>query len=317
MLPIECCNELSQIIAKYSKSEGENETSIKGVTFFKASSVEEPLPSVYEPCLCIIAQGNKEVMLNDEVYRYAPSQYLMVGVDLPTMNRILKATMAEPYLLMKIAINLQQVSELIVRSRTAFSNLRPGRALFVGQLDERMADSALRLARLLETPQDIPILAEHTLGEIFYYVLKSENGGLFAQAALNGSNTQRIARAIQKIRSDYRTTLSVDELAKTVGMSVSSFHAHFKSVTAMSPLQFQKKLRLIEARNLMVSKGSDAASAAYAVGYESASQFSREYARMYGNPPGRDMTLLKANAASREVDVTETRLAIDASASQL
>jgi transcriptional regulator GlxA family with amidase domain len=157
-----------------------------------------------------------------------------------------------------------------------------------------MADSALRLARLLETPQDIPILAEHTLGEVFYYVLKSDNGGLFAQAALNGSNTQRIARAIQKIRSDYRTALSVDELAKTVGMSVSSFHAHFKSVTAMSPLQFQKKLRLIEARNLMVSNGSDAATAAYAVGYESASQFSREYARMYGNPPRRDMTLLKS-----------------------
>jgi AraC-like DNA-binding protein len=294
MLPIAPNNELSQLIAKYSKGDGENETSIPGVTFFKASSVEEPLPSVYEPCLCIIAQGYKEVMLNDEVYRYAPSQYLMVGVDLPIMNRILAATLDEPYLLMKIAINLQQVSELIVRSRIAFSNLKPERALFVGHLDERMADSALRLARLLETPQDIPILAEHTLGEVFYYVLKSDNGGLFAQAALNGSNTQRIARAIQKIRSDYRTALSVDELAKTVGMSVSSFHAHFKSVTAMSPLQFQKKLRLIEARNLMVSNGSDAATAAYAVGYESASQFSREYARMYGNPPRRDMTLLKS-----------------------
>ena len=296
MLSVDCCNELSHIIAKYSKGDGENETLIGGVTFFKASSVEEPLPSVYEPCLCIIAQGSKEVMLNDEVFRYAPSQYLLVGVDLPIMNRILQATLEEPYLLMKIAINLQQVSELIVRSRTAFSNLKPERALFVGQLDERMADSALRLARLMDTPQDIPILAEHTLAEIFYYILKSENGGLFAQAALNGSNTQRIARAIQKIRSDFRTPLSVDELAKTVGMSVSSFHAHFKSVTAMSPLQFQKKLRLIEARNLMVSSGSDAASAAYAVGYESASQFSREYARMYGNPPGRDMTLLKANS---------------------
>lgn len=287
---------LSQLIAKYSKSDGENETPIPGVTFFKASSVAEPLPSVYEPCLAIIAQGSKEVMLNDEVYRYAPSQYLMVSVDLPIMNRILQATSAEPYLLMKIAINLQQVSELIVRSRMDFSNAKPERALFVGKLDERMADSALRLARLLDHPQDIPILAEHTLAEIFYYVLKSENGALFAQAALNGSNTQRIARTIQKIRNDYRTTLSVDELAKSVGMSVSSFHAHFKSVTGMSPLQFQKKLRLIEARNLMVSSGSDAASAAYAVGYESASQFSREYARMYGNPPGRDMTLLKTNA---------------------
>lgn len=295
MRPIEPSNELSQIIAKYSSSDGENETTIPGVTFFKASSVEEPLPSVYEPCLCIISQGYKEVSLDDEVFRYAPSQYLMVGVDLPIMNRILKATVDQPYLLMKIAINLQQVSELIVRSRIAFANAKPERALFVGKLDERMADSALRLARLLDSPQDIPILAEHTLGEIFYYVLKSEHGGLFAQAALNGSNTQRIARAIQKIRSDYKTPLSVEELARTVGMSVSSFHAHFKSVTAMSPLQFQKKLRLIEARNLMASAGSDAASAAYAVGYESASQFSREYARMYGNPPGRDMTLLKAH----------------------
>ena len=295
MQPIEPSSELTQIIAKYSRSDGENETLIPGVTFFRASSVAEPLPSVYEPCLCIITQGSKEVMLNDEVYRYVPSQYLLVGVDLPILNRILHATIEEPYLLMKIAINLQQVSELIARSRMDFSNLKPERALFVGKLDERMADSALRLARLMDTPQDIPILAEHTLAEIFYYVLKSENGGLFAQAALNGSNTQRIARAIQKIRSEYRTTLSVDELAKTVGMSVSSFHAHFKSVTAMSPLQFQKKLRLIEARNLMASTGSDAASAAYAVGYESASQFSREYARMYGNPPGRDMTLLKAN----------------------
>lgn len=288
-------NELSGIIAKYSRSDGENETLIPRVTFFKASSVEEPLPSVYEPCLCIIAQGRKEVMLDDEVYRYAPSQYLMVGVDLPIVNRILEATTDQPYLLMKIAINLQQVSELIVRSQIAFSTLKTERALFVGKLDERMSDSALRLARLLETPQDIPILAEHMLGEIFYYVLRSEHGGLFAQAAINGSNTQRIARAIQKIRGDFKKPLSVDELAKSVGMSVSSFHAHFKSVTTMSPLQFQKKLRLIEARNLMASTGSDAASAAYAVGYESASQFSREYARMYGNPPGRDMQLIRAN----------------------
>ena len=286
--------ELSRAIAKYAKVEGENATVIPGVTIFKACSIASPLPSVYEPCLCIIAQGSKEVKLGNEIFRYVPLQYLAVGVDLPITNRILKASKAQPYLLMKITINRTQIAEILAQSRIKSTpEIKSEKGLFVGDLSEPMRDGVLRLARLLSSPDDANFLAEQTQREIFYRVIKTEDGLLFSQAALKGSNTQNIIKGIQKIRNSFTKPLRVHQLAEMVGMSVSSFHSHFKSVTFMSPLQFQKKLRLIEARKMIFSMGSDAAGAAHAVGYESVSQFSREYARMYGNPPGRDKSIAK------------------------
>lgn len=285
--------ELISIIDRYSRKDGENETAIPGVSLFRASSTDAALPSVYSPCLCIIAQGHKQVMLDKEIYQYGPSQYLMVSVDLPLMNRIIKASKDAPYLLLKIDINLQQLSELLIHIDHQARSSRTERGVFVGDVDETMGDSILRLARLLDTPDDIPVLATQTLREVFYRVLRKDGGDLMAKVALKGSHMQRIASAIQKIKSDLHSAIAIEELAALAGMSLSSFHEHFKTATAMSPLQFQKSLRLIEARSLMISRDLDAAGAAYQVGYESPSQFSREYARMFGAPPGRDIQLWK------------------------
>lgn len=286
--------ELISIIDKYSSKEGENETAIPGVVLFRAATTDASLPLVYNPCLCIIAQGQKQVMLDREIYEYGPSQYLAVSVDLPMMGRITRASREAPYLLLRVDINLQQLSELLLHvNHQAGGNSRTKRGVFVGHVDETMGDSVLRLARLLEAPNDIPVLASQTVREVLYRALCADDDGLVAQVALKGSHMQRIAAAIQKIRSDFHQDISVEELAELAGMSRSSFHEHFKTVTSMSPLQFQKSLRLIEARSLMISRDLDAAGAAYQVGYESPSQFSREYARMFGAPPGRDIRILK------------------------
>jgi AraC-like DNA-binding protein len=286
--------ELIALIDKYSNDEGVNETAIPGVSLFRASTTDLPVPSVYNPCLCVIAQGHKQVILDKEIYRYGPSQYLTVSVDLPMMNQITKASKDKPYLLVKIDINLQQLSELFTHIRYPVNtNSRTERGIFVGNVNGTMGDGILRLVRLLDTPGDIPVLASQTMREVFYRVLCGDYGDMVAQVALKGSHMQRIAIAIKKIKSAFHETIVVEELAELAGMSISSFHAHFKTVTAMSPLQFQKSLRLIEARRLMIANDLDAASAAYQVGYESSSQFSREYARMFGNPPGRDVNRLR------------------------
>lgn len=286
--------ELAILINRYSNREGENETLIPGVALFKAITTDTSLPGVYNPSLCFIAQGHKQVMLGNEIYHYGPSEYLTVSVDLPLIGQITEATKDKPYLVIKIDISLQQLSELLTHiGYPTPTKTKTKRGIFIGKSDEKMRGSVLRLAQLLETPEDIPVLAPQIIREILYRVLRSEHGDMVAQITLTGSHMQRISCAIQKIKSNYDELLSVDALAALTGMSVSSFHAHFKSVTAMSPLQFQKSLRLMEARNLMVTDGIDAASTAYRVGYESPSQFSREYARMFGNPPGRDISLLK------------------------
>lgn len=287
--------EFTSLIDKYSSSEGLNETDLPGVSLFRASSTEMPVPDVYEPSLCFIAQGYKQVMLDKEIYRYGPSQYLIVSVDLSIVSQIMKVSKDNPYLLLIIDIDLQQLAELLLHTGHSIPfRDKTYRGLFVGRVDEEIGDCVLRLTRLLGgTPEDIAVLAAQTMREIYYRLLSSDYGEPLAQIALKGSHMQRIASAIRKIKTDYQQHISVDELAQLAGMSVSSFHAHFKSVTAMSPLQFQKSIRLIKARNLMVADEMDATSTAYHVGYESPSQFNREYARMFGNPPRRDRELHK------------------------
>lgn len=283
--------ELAALIARHSSNDGLNETAIPGVSCYRETVVGKSTPTVYGPSLCVIAQGRKQVLLGREIYRYGPSQYLAVSVDLPTIGTVTEAAADRPYLCLKIDIDLKQLSELVLSSERAFSE--SARGLFVGTLDEQTKESVQRLARLLDAPEDIPVLAPMMMREVYYRVLRSSYGNAVAQIVLKGSNLQRVAAAIEKIRSDLSRPIKVKELAEIAGMSLSSFHAHFKSVTAMSPLQFQKRLRLMEARQIMLSAGADAAHTAYRVGYESPSQFSREYARMFGNPPGRDISLLR------------------------
>lgn len=295
--------ELLVLIDKFSRREGLNMSGIPNVSFFKSTVTDIPLPNVYNPSLCIIVQGSKEVLLGRGLYHYGPLEYLIASVDLPVIGRITEATQDQPYLVIKIDVDISQLSELLIHAeRQTIANNRADCGLFIGKMDTALGESVLRLICLLETPEDIPVLSSQMLREIYYRMLRSEYGDTIAQIALKGSHMQRISIAIQKLKRDFHLPVTVEHLAELAGMSVSSFHAHFKSVTTMSPLQFQKSIRLMEARSLMITNDMNAASTAYRVGYESVSHFNREYARMFGNPPGRDINLLKEQNGRRNGD---------------
>lgn len=301
--------ELALLIDKFSAHEGINQTPIPDVLAYKSTITERITPSVYDPSLCIVAQGRKQAMLGKELYRYEPANYLMVSVDLPMIGRVTEASKEKPYLCMKIRIDLKKISELLLHTDLHDNQFHPAsRGIFVGTLGGTESDSILRLARLMDAPGDIPVLAPAMIREVYYRVLRSEYGATIAQTALKGSKMQRIASVIQKLKSELAQPISVKNLADLAGMSVSTFHVHFKSVTAMSPLQFQKRLRLIEARQLMLADKLDAAHTAYRVGYESSSQFNREYARMFGDPPGRDIDRLRKRVKSDERELSKHQL---------
>lgn len=294
MTPSQHNNELLTLINRHIVNDGLIQTKIPGVSLFRSSAVNVSVPNVYNQYLCIIVQGHKEVMLDKEIYNYVPSQYLTVSVDLPLMNKITKASKAKPALLIKIDIDLKLLAELLVHTNiNAKEASKTKKGVFIGEVDETMYDSVLRLARLLESPADISALATQTMREVLYRALCNEYGDVVAQIARKGSHMESIANAIRKLKTDFRQTITVEELADIAHMSVSSFHFHFKAVTAMSPLQFQKSLRLIEARSIMVSQDIDVANTAFRVGYQSPSQFNREYARMFGNPPAKDVSIIK------------------------
>ncbi len=288
--------ELAALIEKYASGEGISRTAVGGMKTIRLSEINMQLPGVYDPSLCVIVQGKKQVLLKDEIYHYAPSEYLVVSVDLPVIGQVTQASANRPYLCLQIDIDPRLVSELMLQAHQA--SAETGRGIFVGDVDEPLADAVLRLARLLESPHDIPMLAPLISREIHYRLLTGEYGPQIAQIATAGSNMQRISSAIRKIKKDFDKPMVVEEMADMVGMSVSSFHFHFKEVTAMSPLQYQKRLRLTEARRIMLADALDAAATAYRVGYESPSQFSREYARLFGNPPVRDIESIRMSGGA-------------------
>lgn len=281
---------LLQLVQHAAVNEGLNSTAIPNVFCYKICSPRITMPAVYEPCLCIIVQGRKNVLLGSEMLSYGELEFLIASVDLPILGTVIEASEQQPYFVIQINIDVRLLSELLLQmEHLAVASKTAKSGLFIGQVDRQMGDSLLRLFTLLEEPDDIPVLSEALIREMHYRMLRSHYGKEIAQISLKGTPTQRISVAIQKLRRDYDQTVTIEELASLAGMSVSSFHVHFKAVTNMSPLQFQKSVRLVEARSLMISQQIDAASTAYKVGYESPSQFSREYARMFGNPPARDI----------------------------
>ena len=286
--------ELAALVARYSDGDGVHATAVKGLRCFRMSALSTKMPTVYNPSFCIVVQGSKQVFLEGEIYQYAPSQFLVVSVDLPVLGQITQASAEHPYLCVQIDIDPHQLSEIIAQSASCHSLTSDTvRGLFVGNLGKDMLDAVLRLVRLLDTPKDIAVLAPIVIREIHYRMLEGEHGNAIAQMAVTGSNMHKIAQAIRRMKSDLAVSIRVEDLAAAVHMSASSFHHHFKAVTAMSPLQYHKRLRLTQARQIMLSENVDAAGTAYRVGYESASQFSREYARMFGAPPMRDMEALR------------------------
>ncbi|KQX44702.1 MULTISPECIES: AraC family transcriptional regulator [unclassified Paenibacillus] len=287
-------NELAKLIERHSGQDGVYLTAIPSLFFIHNSKVTEPVYRVYKPSLCFIAQGSKEILLAQERFEYGPADYLISSMNLPVIGQVIKASLDVPYLSFKLEFTQSQILEVLNNSEiqiTPKENAK--RAMFVGQIEVPILDAILRLARLLDNPKDIPFLAPVYTREILYRLLQGQYGVALAQIAMEGSSTYRIRDAIEQIINDCNKPLRIEELAEIANMSISSFHRHFKEVTAMSPIQFQKQLRLQEARRLLLSESGDAADVAFRVGYESASQFSREYSRMFGSPPRADIKRLK------------------------
>jgi AraC-like DNA-binding protein len=246
---------------------------------------------------CVIAQGSKEVLLGDTRYRYDPAHYLLATAELPVVSQIIAASQERPYLSLRLELDPTLVGSVMVEAgHFSPQSHADVRAINVSPLDASLLDAAVRLVRLLDTPAEAPFLAPLITREIVYRLLMGEQGDRLRHIAVQGGHTHRIARAIERLRREFDQPIRIDDISRELGMSVSSFHHHFKAVTAMSPLQFQKQMRLQEARRLMLGEGLDAASAGYRVGYNDASHFSREYKRLFGLPPLRDAERLREAA---------------------
>jgi AraC-like DNA-binding protein len=291
---IEYLKELASLMNNLVFSDGIHTTAIPSLRLVRASNISEPLHAIYEPSLLLIAQGSKIVMLANESYQYDPASYLVASVHLPICGQIIQATPQEPYLCIQLSFSINQILDIIKESDQIWSNkMDSGRGLVVNKTSLTLLDAVLRLVRLLETPQDIPILSPLIIREILYRILQDDQGNFIKQFAIIGSHAHSIAKVIKLINNDFLKPLRIEELAAKANMSTSALHNQFKKVTAMSPLQYQKLIRLQEARRLLLSESSDAAEIGYRVGYESPSQFSREYARMFGLPPISDVKRLR------------------------
>ncbi|MEO1297966.1 MAG: AraC family transcriptional regulator [Cyanobacteria bacterium J06636_16] len=297
------CAELATRIAWHTqgKGNGAHPTAIAQLELIR-DDASTNICSVYKPTLAVIVQGQKELMLGEEAYRYGVAQYVVVSVDLAVRGSVVEASPEKPYLCFLLELSpfylyevLHQIQSDIldqIQSETS-PNEGTERGLFASNIDLPLIDCALRLTQLLDTPRDIPFLAPTIIREIYYRLLTGEHGASVRQIATSGSNIQRVAEVIRLIKADFAESLRIEALAERANMSVSSFRRHFKTVTSMSPLQYQKHLRLVEARRLMLTEDTDATNAAYQVGYESPSQFSREYSRMFGAPPIQDIQRLR------------------------
>ncbi|TSB47727.1 AraC family transcriptional regulator [Alkalicoccobacillus porphyridii] len=286
--------ELTQTIQRYCVMDGVFSTEIPRLRFIRASETSEPIHQIHEPAICIIAQGSKVVTLADRIYQYDPAHYLVVSVDLPLSGEVIEASGDVPYLCLRLDFDPKQIFDLLTKAEQLHRKTEDSqRGLYISNMHSSLLDAVLRLVRLLDTPEDIPILSSSIIQEILYRVLQNEQGDALKQIAITGSHTERVATVIHQIKQDFAQPLRIKKLASTASMSESSLHHHFKQVTGSSPLQFQKQIRLQEARRLMLSEAIDAASASFQVGYESPSQFSREYSRMFGMSPIRDIKRIK------------------------
>ncbi|AMV25319.1 HTH-type transcriptional activator RhaS [Gemmata sp. SH-PL17] len=290
-------DELARLVAaieRHAPSDGVCRTAVPGLIIARLPEPSAPNALVVDPSLCIVAQGAKEVFLAGEVYRYDPAHSLLVSVDLPISARVVEATPARPCLAVRLSLDPSVVGELLAECPDARSPGPPARGVEVSPVEPQLLDAVGRLVSLLDSPHTLGPLAPLVLREITFRVLIGPQGTRLRQIATVGAPAQQIARAIRWLRDHFADPLPGEALARQAQMSLSGFHQHFKAVTGLSPLQYQKQLRLQEARRLMLGEGLDAAGAALRVGYESPSQFSREYRRLFGASPRRDVAALKA-----------------------
>ncbi|HHG3565562.1 TPA: AraC family transcriptional regulator N-terminal domain-containing protein [Vibrio parahaemolyticus] len=288
--------KLAKLIDRWTGNANQYDTPISGLRFSRWTTPTPPTSYTHNPSICLIAQGRKRVLLGEESFIYDANHFLISSVDLPIIANIIEASEELPYLGLIMELDLTEISQLIVDSELAFTQAKEAqKGIAVGELSESLLDAFVRLAELLDEGQNIKILAPIIKREIFYRLLMSEQGTRLHQIVTAGSHSHQIAKAIDWLKNNFVKPLSVGDLASFTGMSKSSFYTHFRSMTSMTPLQFQKKLRLSEARRLMLTENLDAMAATFKVGYESPSQFSREYSRLFGAPPSKDIKLLREN----------------------
>jgi AraC-like DNA-binding protein len=289
---------LRMSVARLTGKEDGTETAVPGLTLYRKSEPTQPYSAMYPPCICLAVQGVKRAVLERNEYVYDAQHYLITPINLPTVVQILEASQEKPYLGLVLDLDMRTLAELMLDSALPHSQTQqPGHAMATGRVTPELLNAFKRLVDLIDKPKDIPILAPIIKREIFYRMLVGEQGMRLRQMASAGSQGNRIARAIDWLKDNFKEPLRIDDLASQVNMSTSTFHHHFRALTAMSPLQYQKWLRLNEARRLMLTENQDATTAAFEVGYESPSQFSREYSRLFGNSPLRDITNLRQTAA--------------------
>lgn len=293
--------ELASLIEQFTGEDGRHPSAYERLVFFRTSAPEPRNAYTYEPGLILVAQGAKQLVLGDQTYRYDETNYLITSFNLPAACHVTQASPTKPYLCARLDFDMTRLGEMMSAAARAGSAERSGLGLSVSPVDHGLLDAVLRLVRLLDKPDDLAVLGPLVEREIIYRLLTGSQGPMLRQLATAGSRSQQIARAIEWLQHNYAASLRIDELAAEVAMSASSLHHHFRAITAMSPLQYQKQLRLQEARRLLLTEQGDVASIAREVGYESPSQFSREYSRQFGAPPLRDVLELRR---SLEADQT-------------
>jgi AraC-like DNA-binding protein len=286
--------ELALRVARLTPEDGMHRSLIPSLDLIRGSVPTVCMPSVYQPSLAFVVQGRKRALLNDEVFHYDALNYLVVSVTLPAVGQVLEASPERPYLCLRLNLDLEEIARLLLElGDRGAPPVAADRALFVARMDEALLDAVLRMVKLLDAPQDIAMLAPVIQREIYYRVLRGELGHRLVDLAEGDGASHRVVRAIEWLKARYTAPLRIEQLAAAVHMSASALHHRFKEVTAMSPLQYQKHLRLHEARRLMFTDGIECATAGHRVGYESASQFSREYRRLFGAPPRVEVARLR------------------------
>jgi AraC-like DNA-binding protein len=294
---------LAHRIAAFVGNEEERLTSLPGLSFSKVRRPKPPASYLYDPSISMIIRGKKRVRLGGTTVVYDESRFLLTAVNLPTVTEVLEASPEAPYISLLMRLDLQAARQMIADVDTHAAN-RPagGTAMATGPATIELFDAIKRLVDLLDKPRDLAHLGALIQREIIYRILTSPAGARFRETVLLGTQSQRTAKAIAWLRENYTQPLRVEDLAKLAGMGISTLHHHFRAMTAMSPLQYQKHLRLHEARRILLGENVDAATAAVRVGYESASQFNREYRRMFGTPPIRDVTPLRTARGRQRLD---------------
>lgn len=286
----------TELVDRIASAVGQDgvEQPIPGLFLARSSEPGRAVHGVSRPSLCVIAQGAKELYLGDRCYPYDTEHYLMATVELPVTGRVVEATKANPYLSVRVELDEAMVGSVMVEAGIPVPhNHSDAKAIVMSRLDADLLDATTRLVRLIEQPEQARVLAPLVKREIIYRLLIGEQGYRLRYLPMLGGNSHSIAKAIEFLRINFDRPLSIEELARDLGMSSSGFHHHFKAITDMTPIQFQKHVRLQEARRLMLGENLDAASAGYRVGYYDASHFSRDYKRYFGSPPARDVERLR------------------------